>query len=85
MSDKTVVLESVNTTGSLQVNEVEVYLNFVKLDLQTPTVVAWNQTNTLEVKIRGNKSSSAVSSLPVVKQISDDSNKLLAEICIREY
>lgn len=85
MSDKIVVLESVNTTGSVQVNEVEVYLNSVKLDLQTPTVVAWNQTNTLEVKIRCSKSSSAVSSLPVVKQISDDSNKLLAEICIREY
>lgn len=41
-----------------------------------------DKTSTLEVKIRDNKSSSAVSSLPVVKHISDDSNNLLAEICI---
>lgn len=85
MSDKTVVLESVDTRGTLQIEEVEVYLNSAKLDFKVPTVAAWNQTNTLEVKIRGSKSISSVSSLPAVKQISDDSDNLLAEICIREF
>lgn len=84
MMRKILRLNFYGNTQGFPLEDIKVFLNSKRLERGIPTVIDWNENNSLEVKVGNEKSEPVeVTSLPIQRNIEIDT--LETEIYIEEF